>query len=42
MEAVRYNFYLDEMIKCRNRYIIKQLDVKGGVPWNIPTQAIFP
>ncbi|KAF9471068.1 hypothetical protein BDN70DRAFT_820499 [Pholiota conissans] len=42
MEAVRYNFFLDEMVRRRNIYIIKKLEEKGRRPWNIPLHAIFP
>jgi len=42
MESTRYNFYLDEMIKRKNRYTIKQLDINGHRPWDIPIEALFP
>ncbi|KAF8196942.1 hypothetical protein BJ912DRAFT_846451 [Pholiota molesta] len=42
MEVTRYNFFLDEMIKRRNRYVIKQLDKKGNWPWTIPFDSVFP
>lgn len=42
MEATRYNFYLDEMIKRRNRYLAAELQAKGHNPWLIPVDAIFP
>ncbi|KAK7020302.1 hypothetical protein R3P38DRAFT_3194859 [Favolaschia claudopus] len=42
MEVTRYNFYLDEMIKRRNRYIVAQLEAKGHFPWTIPRQTLFP
>lgn len=42
MEATRYNFYLDEMIKRRNRYTVKELTSKGHRPWNIPIDTLFP
>ncbi|KIJ60382.1 hypothetical protein HYDPIDRAFT_98972 [Hydnomerulius pinastri MD-312] len=32
MGVHRYNFYLDEMIKRRNRYVISELERKGHVP----------
>lgn len=32
MEAVRYNFFLDEMIKRKNRYITRRLKAKGHAP----------
>ena len=42
MEGVCYNFFLDEMIKRKNRYIIRRLQAKGHTPWNIPDAAILP
>ncbi|KAJ7627805.1 hypothetical protein DFH06DRAFT_1272919 [Mycena polygramma] len=42
MEATRYNFFLDEMIKRRNRCVIGELEAKGYSPWTIPLNAIFP
>lgn len=42
MEVTRFNFYMDEMIKRRNRYIIAQLQAKGKNPWSIPMEALFP
>ncbi|KAF8576618.1 hypothetical protein K439DRAFT_1649253 [Ramaria rubella] len=42
MSAVRFNFFLDEMIKRRNRYTIMELERKGHNPWTIPWQALFP
>ncbi|PPQ67448.1 hypothetical protein CVT26_007242 [Gymnopilus dilepis] len=42
MECTRYNFYLDEMIKRRNRYMIRQLEKSGHCPWTIPVDAMFP
>ncbi|KAJ7118529.1 hypothetical protein C8R43DRAFT_1137271 [Mycena crocata] len=42
MEATRYNFFLDEMIKRRNRYVVSELERKGYGPWTIPMEAIFP
>ncbi|KAJ7028171.1 hypothetical protein C8F04DRAFT_1044296 [Mycena alexandri] len=41
MEVTRYNFFLDEMIKHRNRYVVAELKAKGHSPWTIPTEAIF-
>lgn len=32
MEAVWYNFFLDEMIKRKNRYITRRLKAKGHAP----------
>ncbi|KAF7342791.1 hypothetical protein MSAN_01994700 [Mycena sanguinolenta] len=42
MEVTRYNFFLDEMIKRRNRYVVVELEAKGHSPWTIPLNAIFP
>jgi hypothetical protein len=42
MEVTRYNFFLDEMIKRRNRYIVGQLEAKGRCPWTIPMNILFP
>lgn len=42
MEATRFNFYLDEMIKRRNRYVVKGLKAKGHRPWYIPIDSLFP
>ncbi|KAJ7185334.1 hypothetical protein C8R46DRAFT_981891 [Mycena filopes] len=42
MEVTRYNFFLDEMIKRRNRYVVAELRANGHSPWTIPTHAIFP
>ncbi|EDR00638.1 uncharacterized protein LACBIDRAFT_333942 [Laccaria bicolor S238N-H82] len=42
MEVTRFNFYLDEMIKHRNRYTILQLHSKGHHPWHVPVKAWFP
>lgn len=42
MEVTRYNFFLDEMIKRRNRYVVAQLKLKGHCPWTIPMDALFP
>ncbi|KAJ7106902.1 hypothetical protein C8R44DRAFT_637688, partial [Mycena epipterygia] len=42
MEVTRYNFYLDDMIKRRNGYIVAQLELKGHCPWTIPMEALFP
>jgi hypothetical protein len=41
MEATRYNFFLDEMIKRRNRHTIHELGKKGRLPWNIPIADIL-
>lgn len=41
MEVTRYNFYLDEMIKRRNRHMINELEAKGCSPWMIPINTLF-
>lgn len=35
MTVKRYNFFLDEMIKCRNRALVKDLQKRGKAPHNI-------
>ncbi|KIJ58235.1 hypothetical protein HYDPIDRAFT_103060 [Hydnomerulius pinastri MD-312] len=42
MSVHRYNFYLDELIKRCNRFVIQQLAKGGQEPWIIPVAAIFP
>ncbi|KAI0351937.1 hypothetical protein OH77DRAFT_1461005 [Trametes cingulata] len=42
MEAVRYTFFLDEMIKRRNRWTVAQLKRRGYCPWRIPISSLFP
>ncbi|KAF8579587.1 hypothetical protein K439DRAFT_1359290 [Ramaria rubella] len=42
MSAVQLNFFLDEMIKWRNRFMITELARKGHHPWNVPMRALFP
>jgi hypothetical protein len=41
MEVVRFNFFLDEMIKRRNRLIIAELRRKGSRPYTIPREALL-
>ncbi|KAG2007045.1 cytochrome P450 [Coprinopsis cinerea AmutBmut pab1-1] len=41
MEGVRYNFYLDEVIRRRNRYVISELSRKGHHPWVVPYDEFF-
>ncbi|KIK93253.1 hypothetical protein PAXRUDRAFT_145477, partial [Paxillus rubicundulus Ve08.2h10] len=38
----RYNFYLDELIKRWNHFVIQQLEKNEQEPWIIPEVAIFP
>lgn len=42
MEVTRYNFYLDEMIKRQNHYVVSELEQHGRRPWSIPIDVIFP
>ncbi|KAF8577525.1 hypothetical protein K439DRAFT_1649069 [Ramaria rubella] len=42
MSAVRFNFFLDEMIKRHNHIMITELACKGHHPWNVPMRALFP
>lgn len=41
MEATRYVFFLDEMIKRRNRYIVKNLATSIKTPWIVPIDSLF-
>ncbi|KAG2752154.1 hypothetical protein P692DRAFT_20871819 [Suillus brevipes Sb2] len=41
MSVHRYNFYLDEMIKRRNRYVISELERRGHSPWMISMETLF-
>ncbi|KIM77020.1 hypothetical protein PILCRDRAFT_77240 [Piloderma croceum F 1598] len=41
MQADRYEFFLDEMIKQRNRMIVKELKDKGKKPYNIPRGTLL-
>ncbi|KII92428.1 hypothetical protein PLICRDRAFT_134020 [Plicaturopsis crispa FD-325 SS-3] len=41
MQVARYNFFLDEMIKRRNRLIKKDLERRGKAPWNIPRDSLL-
>lgn len=41
MEATRFCFYLDEMVKRHNRFKVKQLKEDGYCPWNIPVVTLF-
>ncbi|EJD36736.1 hypothetical protein AURDEDRAFT_73897, partial [Auricularia subglabra TFB-10046 SS5] len=41
MRRERYNFFLDKMIKHRNRLIIAELDRKGCKPWAIPHELLL-
>ena len=42
MEVTRYNFYLDEMVKRRNRFVVSTLAADGHDPWTVPFEAYFP
>ncbi|KDR69492.1 hypothetical protein GALMADRAFT_77432, partial [Galerina marginata CBS 339.88] len=41
MQVDRYEFFLDEMIKQRNRMIIKELKCKGECPYLIPREELL-
>lgn len=41
MEATRYTFFLDEMIKRRNRFTVKRLEQRGHCPWKIPIEVLL-
>jgi hypothetical protein len=40
MEPTRYRFYLDEIIKRHNRYVVAELERKRHRPWLIPMEAL--
>jgi hypothetical protein len=40
MEATRYNFFLDEMIKRRNWHTVGELERKGHCPWFLPADIL--
>jgi hypothetical protein len=40
MEATWYNFFLDEMIKRRNRHVVGELERKGHCPWFLPADIL--
>ncbi|KAJ7128595.1 hypothetical protein C8R44DRAFT_909853 [Mycena epipterygia] len=41
MTVDRYNFFLDEMIKRRNRILVKDLRKRGKAPHNIPRELLL-
>jgi hypothetical protein len=41
MLPVRYEFFLDEVIKERNRWLVKELEKKGQRPHVIPAEALL-
>ncbi|TFY58442.1 hypothetical protein EVJ58_g6411 [Rhodofomes roseus] len=41
MNVDRYNFFLDEMIKRRNRMMVKELERKGARPYSIPREELL-
>lgn len=41
MEAIRYDFFLDEMILRHNRNLVEELDARGLFPYNIPREALL-
>ncbi|EIN11940.1 hypothetical protein PUNSTDRAFT_62687, partial [Punctularia strigosozonata HHB-11173 SS5] len=41
MQVDRYNFFLDEMIKRRNRVIVAELKKKRANPYNVPRHVLL-
>jgi hypothetical protein len=41
MQADRYKFFLDEMIKQWNRMVVKELKCKGKHPYDIPRETLL-
>jgi hypothetical protein len=41
MQVDRYEFFLDKMIKRRNRILIKELHQKGKAPYSIPREDLL-
>ncbi|KAK7689517.1 hypothetical protein QCA50_007309 [Cerrena zonata] len=41
MHADRYNFFLDEMIKYRNKFTFRKLQTDGHAPFNIPRKCLL-
>jgi hypothetical protein len=41
MPVERYNFFLDEMIKRRNRALVKDLHKRQKAPHNIPREILL-
>ena len=41
MEVERYNFFLDEMVKRRNRLTLKELEERGCQPYCIPRESLL-
>ncbi|KAG2069712.1 hypothetical protein BDR04DRAFT_1020806, partial [Suillus decipiens] len=41
MSVNQYNFYLDEMIKHWNCYVISELERRGHSPWMISMDTLF-
>ena len=41
MQADRYEFFLDEMIKQKNRMIVNELKRKGKKPYKIPQYSLL-
>lgn len=41
MEATRYTFFLDEMIKRRNKFIVTELERKRHSPFRIPKDVLL-
>ncbi len=41
MDTDRYNFFLDEMVKQRNRVTVRRLREKGHKPYRIPRHVLL-
>lgn len=41
MPAEKYNFFLDEMIKQRNRWLVEKLKLDGHAPYHIPREELL-
>jgi len=41
MEVERYDFFLDEMIRRRNRHLVKELLRKEKAPYSIPREELL-
>ena len=42
MREDRYDFFLDEMIKQRNRWTVAELQRRGAYPYLIPRSDLLP
>ena len=41
MREDRFDFFLDEMIKLKNRLIVKDLERRGAVPYQVPREVLL-